>query len=273
MQSVSEELVASAQDGERTALEEIVRLVQHRIYGLALRMLYNPADAEDATQEILIKVITRLGSFRGESRFETWVWRVAANHLLTTRKSLAERLELSLERFDREVQSPQHQNWSETQTEAYQGLVVDELRLTCLHGLLICLDRGKRLAYILGECFEFDSRQGGQILDITPAAYRKRLSRARARLRNFMGHNCGLINPDNHCRCDRAIPASIKAGWFNPNRPLFATHPARARSNLEALRRLPEVNEMSRLAALFRSQPDYVSPTDFVEEIKAVINA
>jgi len=268
-----EDLVTRAKDGEREALGDIVRRVQDRVYGLALRMLYHPADAEDATQEILIKVITRLGTFRGESRFETWVWRVAANHLLTVRKSRAERMELTLEKFAEDIDRGVAATWSDTDAEAYQGLVAEDFQWRCLNALLICLDRDQRLAYILGECFELDSRRGGEVLDIAPAAFRKRLSRARARLRNFLGDKCGLMNPDNPCHCDRMVKYNIDRGWLKPDRLLFATHPARGRPDPEVLRKLPQVDEMARLTALYRYQPDYVSPTDFVEEIKAVINA
>ena len=90
MESTLENLVQQAKEGSREALESVVLGIQDRIYGLALRMLGYPADAEDAAQEILIKVVTRLDSFRQESAFSTWVYRIAANHLLTTRKRLAE---------------------------------------------------------------------------------------------------------------------------------------------------------------------------------------
>ena len=59
------ELVARAVDGDKAALEEVVRLLQDPLYRLALRMTWRPADAEDATQEILIRVVTRLASWRG----------------------------------------------------------------------------------------------------------------------------------------------------------------------------------------------------------------
>src|SRR5262249_22269550 len=85
-----EKLIAGAQQGDAAALEALVRAIQDQIYRLAMRMVGDPADAEDATQEILVKVITHLGSFRGESTFGTWMYRVAANHLLTLRKLRSE---------------------------------------------------------------------------------------------------------------------------------------------------------------------------------------
>jgi len=72
-------LVTRARAGSRKALEGIVLGIQDRIYNLALRMLGHPADAEDATQEIMIKIITHLGGFRGDSAFYTWLYRVAIN--------------------------------------------------------------------------------------------------------------------------------------------------------------------------------------------------
>ncbi len=271
MDATLEDLVTRAQDGDRESLGEIVRRVQDRIYGLALRMLFHPADAEDAAQEILIKIITRLGTFRGESRFETWVWRVAANHLLNVRRSRAERRELTFEHFSEQIDRAMADDWDEDSAEPVQNLLVEEVRLECINGLILCLDRDQRLAYIMGEVFDLPGPQAAQVFDITPAAFRQRLSRARTRLRQWCSQNCGLMNPDNPCRCAKVALYDVKKGYIKPDRMFFAPHPARGPADQMTLDRLPEMGEMSRLAALFRCQPEYVSPTDFVAEIKAVI--
>jgi RNA polymerase sigma factor (sigma-70 family) len=85
MASNLEHHVSQAKNGNKRALETVVRRIQDKIYGLSLRMLGNPEDAEDETQEILIKIITHLSGFREESAFSSWVYRIACNHLLTTR--------------------------------------------------------------------------------------------------------------------------------------------------------------------------------------------
>ena len=77
--------VARARAGDRAALESVVRAIQKDVQGLALRFLWHPQDAEDAAQEILVRVVTGLGGFRGESGFRTWVYRVACNTLLSLR--------------------------------------------------------------------------------------------------------------------------------------------------------------------------------------------
>jgi RNA polymerase sigma factor (sigma-70 family) len=102
-------------------------------------MLGNPADAEDAAQEILFKIITRLDSFRGESKFTTWSYRVAANHLLTTRKRLAERSAMSFEEHldwvDRELSAGRPDPRPEIEWEIVQR----EARLLCIQSILLCL--------------------------------------------------------------------------------------------------------------------------------------
>jgi RNA polymerase sigma factor (sigma-70 family) len=82
-----EEVVERAQAGDRAALESVIEQVEGRIYGLAIRMLWHPEDARDATQEILIRIITHLGDFQRQSTFMTCAYRVAANQLSTTQKS------------------------------------------------------------------------------------------------------------------------------------------------------------------------------------------
>ena len=84
--SKDSELVTSAQQGNRTALEELIRRHQLWIYNIALRMVGYPPDAEDITQEILIKMMTKLSTFQGKSSFRTWLYRIVANHVINMKK-------------------------------------------------------------------------------------------------------------------------------------------------------------------------------------------
>jgi RNA polymerase sigma factor (sigma-70 family) len=92
-------LVEKARLGDASAVEALVRELADPLYRLALRMTANPADAEDATQEVLVKVVTHLASFRGESAVRTWAWRIAVRHLLDMKKSRVEALSLDFERL------------------------------------------------------------------------------------------------------------------------------------------------------------------------------
>jgi RNA polymerase sigma factor (sigma-70 family) len=84
------ELVDLAKSGDRVALEKLVRRHQAWIFNIAIRMVFQPQDAEEVTQEVLIKVITKLGTFKGESKFRTWLYRIAANHVLNMKRRSAE---------------------------------------------------------------------------------------------------------------------------------------------------------------------------------------
>ena len=82
-----EDVARRALDGDRDAVEQLVRDLQGDIYGLALRMLWNREDAEDATQEILVRAVTRLAQFDFRSKLKTWVYRIAVNYILDVKKS------------------------------------------------------------------------------------------------------------------------------------------------------------------------------------------
>lgn len=87
-----------------------------------------------------------------------------------------------------------------------ENLIAEEVRLACLQGMLLCLTREIRLVFILGVVFEVTSHEGAHILDITPEAFRQRLSRGRKQVQNFMTKQCSLVHPENPCACARLIP-------------------------------------------------------------------
>lgn len=273
MESTLEDLVQQAKEGSREALESLVRGIQDRIYGLALRMLGYPDDAEDAAQEILIKVVTHLDSFRQESKFTTWVYRIAANHLLTTRERLAENQAVSFEEYEAFLEIDIASEWPKSVSEAERSLIVKEVKLSCTHGMLLCLDRPHRITYILSEIFNIISEQGAYILDISPAAYRKRLSRARDRIRTFMLKNCGAVKAENPCHCDRVAPYAIQTQSIDPKNLLFAGHRCRDEGGGLSVAYLEELDSLQRVAALFKNHPDYAAPETFIESLKELVRS
>ena len=104
-QTNKESLVQRAANGDRAALEEALAGVQDLVFNLSLRMLGTFHDAEDASQDILVKVMTRLSSFRGESAFDTWVFRIAVNHLRDYKKHLFAQSPLSFEFYGEDIRS------------------------------------------------------------------------------------------------------------------------------------------------------------------------
>src|SRR5262249_17678200 len=88
--SEDQELVAQVRNGKREALEALILRHQRWIYNIVLRMVYLPQDAEDATQEILIKLLTRFSTFQGRSKFRTWLYRLVVNHVLNMKRGRVE---------------------------------------------------------------------------------------------------------------------------------------------------------------------------------------
>jgi len=267
------QLARKAVDGDKAALEQLIIAVRDKIFGLAVRMLYDPHKAEDATQEILIKIVTRLQGFRGESAFTTWAFAVAANHLRDARRVKAEDRAVSIDQLDERVVRHDLGPWDESMSPAMQRLVVEEMRISCLQGLLMSLDRPHRLAYILAEVFDLSGADAAQVLNVTPAAFRKRLSRARERLGGWMRGHCSLIDPENPCSCANQAKHHLRRGDFSPNRTTFAGHPCQKRRHPEVRQGLAELDDMRRVAALFKADPDFKAPGDFIGFMRELVDS
>ena len=263
-------LVEGARSGDAGALEDLVRALRDDVYGLSVRMLWNPHDAEDATQEILVKVITRLDGFRGDSALRTWAYRIAVNHLLSTRRRGAERQGWTFDAFADDLAAGLDRQGPAEPAGPAEALLAEEVKVGCTLGMLQCLDRPQRVAYILGEVFQLPSDAGAVICDTTPAAYRKRLSRARSRVRAFVAEHCGIINPDAPCRCTRRVDAAIRAGRIDPAAPTFMGHP-RLAAPPPITTAVAEMEDLHDAAALFRSHPDFAAPERVTQAVVHVV--
>src|ERR1700730_4523676 len=186
-------LVLRARSGDRQALEDLVQRHQAWIYNIAVRMLYHPQDAQDATQEILIKALTHLSSFEGRSAFRTWLYRIVVRHVLNAKRGRLEPAALSFSCYGHGLaNTPDLDPPDEGTVGADVKLLVEEARIGCTAGMLLCLDREQRLIYILGEIFEVTDVVGGELLEISRENFRQRLTRARRDLHSFMNDKCGL---------------------------------------------------------------------------------
>jgi RNA polymerase sigma factor (sigma-70 family) len=266
-----EALVARAVDGDPTALDQVLRAIQRDVYNLAVRMLWCPDDAADATQEILMRVVTRLATFRGESAFRTWVFRVATNHLLNVRKSRVEREEHTFASFGAALGEGLAEPPARAADGPDQALLEEEVKIGCTQGMLLCLDRDHRAAYVLGEVFELSGEEAAQVLEITPAAFRKRFSRARERLRAFMSGHCGLVNPDAPCRCARRISHAVSVGIVRPGTLLFAAPERAAAERAPVLAAVDEMTTLYRIAGIYRSHPTYPVPAHALAGIRRTL--
>ena len=217
---VDSDLVNLAINGDKNALQNLIIRHQIFIYNLALKMTKSIEDAEDLTQEVFIKAITSLSKFEGKSQFRTWLYRITVNHFLNAQKKKSELKVVDFETYfdsidimpDNELSNQEVEDLTET---------IEELRISCTAGMLLCLDREQRMIYILGDMFEIDHNLGSEILGITAGNFRIRLMRARQDLYNWMNERCGLVNKSNPCRCAKKTRAYIEAGVVDPNNLIF----------------------------------------------------
>jgi RNA polymerase sigma factor (sigma-70 family) len=222
MDHEDQNLVMGARAGDRKALEDLVQRHQGWIYNVAVRMLFHPQDAEDATQEILVKMLTRLSSFEGRSSFRTWLYRIVVNHVLNMKRGRLEDPAISFRTYGEALdQTPDLELADPNGESADNRLLVTEAMLACTSGMLLCLDREQRLSYILGAILEISDTVAAEVLQISPDNFRQRLARARRDLRNFMNDKCGLVNPANPCRCAKKTRGFTQAGYVDPNNLLF----------------------------------------------------
>lgn len=262
-----EEDARLAIDGNRAALERLVRSLQGNIYGLALRMLCNREDAEDATQEILIRIVTRLSQFDFRSKLTTWAYRIAVNYILDVRKSAVERMHLSFERMAEDLTRGLDM---EALAETERSLLIEEVKVGCTLAMLQCLDRPHRLVYVLGEILETPGPEAAEALGISPELFRKRLQKARAAIVNFIRGYCGLVSDTAPCRCNRKLPEALQAGMVNANSCAYA---AKAVSFAEARDMVRQVEEARWALQVHRSSEPRPSPVDFARRLADTLDA
>jgi RNA polymerase sigma factor (sigma-70 family) len=265
-----ENLVERAKAGDRAALEELVRRHQGWIFNIVVRMVYRREDAEDLTQEILVKAITHLGTFRAESRFRTWLYRIAANQALDFRKEAASS-DGSFIDYGRSIdETPDRDLPDPASVPVELPILVEEVRIGCTVGMLLCLDRRQRLAFTLGEILGVSDKIGGEIMEVTPANFRQMLSRARRDLYAFMTEKCGLVNQANPCRCAKKTRGFMEQGFVDPNRMQF-TPDRMAQVRSVASDRLEELRALDRQhAEIFREHP-FLTVPDQVEKLRGIL--
>lgn len=214
-------LIQKAVSGNRPALEVLLKKHQPYIYNIAWKMVQMPDDAQDITQEVMVKVITNLSKFRGESEFRTWLYRIVTNHFLQmTRQKRETLVNEDFNAFSDRLGSIPDVELTYIEIEE-KRVEIREMNLACMSGMLLCLTREQRLVYILGELFNADHKVGAEILDISKGNFRVRLSRARKDLFNFMSNKCGLVNKANPCRCHKKVTAIIENKILDSKNLLF----------------------------------------------------
>jgi len=215
-----EELIKKSLNGERDAIDELLRKHQPYIYNVAWKMVQNPEAAADLTQEAMIKVVTNLAKFQFKSTFRTWAYRIVVNHFLNEKKRGNERYISHFEEMALALDSIPNHEMTELEQQEHKE-VIREMNLSCMSGMLLCLTREQRLIYIIGEMLGGDHNIGSEIMQISRDNFRAKLKKARRDLFNFMNDKCGLINKNNPCRCHKKVKVALDQKVINAKELLF----------------------------------------------------
>jgi len=178
---------SAAGQGSPAALtpDQVFRDYAPRVYNLARRMLGNDADAEDVTQDVLLQVVRKLDTFRGESAFPTWLHRVTVNAALANRRKRATREQHTvrdpLEHF-LENGHPHHSPWSVRPEQA----ALDRETHQLIEDAITQMPEIYRDVYVLADVEGLPNSDIGEMLGLSVPAVKSRLHRARLLMRDAL---------------------------------------------------------------------------------------
>ena len=257
---MEEKLIKSCLVGNKKSLEKLIKSIDDLVYNLSLRFLWNKADAEDATQEILIKIITNLSKYEGKSKFKTWVYRVATNHLINLKKTTLENRSITFDHFSEELNSIKEPVSYELPDK---DLLEKEMKTGCTLAMLQCLNRDLRIVFILGSILNIKSNVACEIVEISPENFRKRLEKSRNLIRTFLRYNCGVYNTNNKCRCNKRIDFAIASKRIIKNDLNFV-------DNIEIYN--DEMEELNSMTGIYKNHGNFTNKADFHKELHKLIN-
>ena len=185
-------LLRAARDGDRRALERLLRIHQPQIHAVCRRITGNDTDALDATQEALIAIVRGLPRFDGRSRFSTWAYRIATNACLDELRRRKRRPVVGLPEHDGAAVDPADDRAPDPATTVGDRLAVDDA--------LARLAPDFRVAVVLRDLCQLDYAEISEVLEIPAGTVRSRIARGRAQLADLLAGN--QTDPD-----ERPTPA------------------------------------------------------------------
>lgn len=190
-----EALAALAAAGDDHAFEALLSRYEARVYRLARRLTSDDGDAQDVLQDAFLQVYRKLGSFRGESRFSTWLYRIATNAALMQRRARkrrpAESLEAYLPRFDDQGAHLGEPAALQAASRADELLDRRLLAEKARQGVARLPDL-YRDAFVLRDLQELSTAEVAELLGLDPATVRQRVHRARLMLRGYLSDLVGV---------------------------------------------------------------------------------
>lgn len=250
---------------------DLVNKIKNQIFNLSLKFLNDFDSAEDATQDILIKIIKKYPTLIDRNKAFPWALKIATNHLinLKVRNNRFEFISFDIMEQDCKIvmSDTSNLNLSTEETDKLQL----ELKISCTLAMLMCLSKEERIVYVLSSMFNLSSVQGGEMMSITPELFRKKLSRAKHKLRNFLESNCGLINKDATCKCRNRLGYAIKNNRISFDNPTYLS-PKYLDSNVEIRLLISQMEKFDDYSDVFKTNPDYIMRNEIRELVYEALN-
>jgi RNA polymerase sigma factor (sigma-70 family) len=270
--SEEQSIIELAQQGSREAVDRLVRQHQRFVYNVALKFAGEPDDAADLTQEAFLKVLTRMSQFTFKSSFRTWLYRIVMNHFLNSRRR---KTEIQLHSFGDFGEVAGNLYHDEQMPEVEQVMRSEEIRFVrnkYMSSVLLCLDGAQRMVLILGLVFRVPSADAAPLLSLSPENFRKQLQRAKEDVSKFMDGRCGLMNPNNPCRCFKKTKGFRRDGRLDRDRVKFDSRVVQKIDSMvdEKNGRLDDLME-GKYRPLFVTQP-WLGATDRTALIKGILS-
>ncbi len=209
-------LIENALNGSKIDMESLILRHQNWIYNITFRMVYDVDTAKDVTQEIVIKILTKLALFNPDKgSFRTWLYKVVFNHVINLKKSKYKHTFDFDESYFTSIPDEDPDNCPE------ERLLIEELKIACFNGSLLCFSPRDRFVFILGALLGVTDAIGSEVMGVSKDNFRKILSRSKKKLFDFMRGNCGLFDPNNTCHCSKKINGCKQTGFINPDNIIF----------------------------------------------------
>lgn len=170
-------LARDAAQGKMTALADLYERHNRRVFAVCLGMTHNPSEAEDLTQEVFLHLLRKIGSFRGESQFSTWLHRLTVNRVLMHFRSKEVRWEKTREELDDKTLSP---------LRIHQADGAHLVEKMTLQSALAHLPRGGRAVFVLFEIGGYTHGEIAKLLGCSSGTSKSQLHRARMKLRRLL---------------------------------------------------------------------------------------
>ncbi len=187
------ELIARAKRGDPEAFEQLMLAHQNKVYSLCLRMVGNPEDAQDAAQEAFLNAWRALPSFKGDSSFSTWLYRLASNACIDHLRKRKRRSQVEDARSLEDEERP----WEPADHQADPALQLErqEARRAVEEGLQSLSDPHRQVL-VLRELQGLSYQEIGQALDLDPGTVKSRIARARLALKKILTAKGNFFAPE-----------------------------------------------------------------------------